>query len=406
MSKISNANRSLCQSLFILIVVLTTALQLNAYAGAASQSGNPLTEAVRLELENILKESSAPGGVVAFVLPGGARYIIAAGLADKESGRKMHPQSRMLSASIGKSFVGATALALAQSGELDLDTPINTWLGNRPWFDRLPNRESITLRHLLHHQSGLVDHVYLPEFAQAIQSGSLDKGQYIHPEQLIEFALDKEPLFPSGDGFKYTDTGYLLAGLAIEAATGKTYYGELRRQLLDPLDLTLTSPSDHKNLPGLEPGYLPAENPYGLPPKTLDNKGYMIMHPGSEWTGGGLISNAGDLAHFARELYSGRALIGDYLDELLEPKPRQADKPLPAYGLGQGIRETPYGIGYGHTGWIPGYTSVMAYWPDYDVSLAAQFNMIPGGGPAPVALTMERLPSLIIETLKQKKPIK
>jgi len=383
--------------LILMAWLLLSSLQLRAIEQIDTDC---LLASVKEELTNIIAETSAPGGVVAFVLPNDERHVIAVGLADKESRRKMHTESRMLSASIGKSFVGATALALARAGELDLDAPLKTLLGNRSWYPRLPNGDTITLRHLLQHRSGLIDHVYSPEFGQALRSGSLDKGQHTDPERLIEFALDKAPLFPAGEGFKYSDTGYLLAGIAIEAATGRTYYGELRRRILDPLGLTMTTPSDHKKLPGLEPGYIPADNPYGLPPKTLDENNEMIMHPGSEWTGGGLISNAQDLAHYARELYSGRALPGDYLDELLAPQPREPGKPLPAYGLGQGIRNSPFGVGYGHTGWIPGYTSIMAYYPKYDVSLAAQFNMIPGKGPAPVALTMQRLTPIIMNALE------
>lgn len=60
----------------------------------------------------------------------------------------------MLAASIGKTFVGAAALAMAAEGEVDLDAPVSRWLQGREWFDRFPEGYRITLRQLLTHRSG------------------------------------------------------------------------------------------------------------------------------------------------------------------------------------------------------------------------------------------------------------
>ena len=55
-------------------------------------------------------------------------------------------------------------LALQHEGVLDLDEPISTYVGDQEWFGRLPNKEGMTLRHLLTHSAGLVDHIMVPEF--------------------------------------------------------------------------------------------------------------------------------------------------------------------------------------------------------------------------------------------------
>lgn len=75
----------------------------------------------------------------AVVLDDGTAISVAWGMADKEYSIQMKPQSRMLAASIGKSFVAATCVALAQEGILDLDRSVADWLGEYIWFDRLPN---------------------------------------------------------------------------------------------------------------------------------------------------------------------------------------------------------------------------------------------------------------------------
>lgn len=63
---------------------------------------------------------------------------------------------------------------------------------------------------------------------------------------------------------------------------------------------------------------MPADNPFGLPPKTTTADGVMVWHPGFEWTGGGLVSNARDLAVWGAALFGGQAMPGDYLDDLLQ----------------------------------------------------------------------------------------
>ena len=76
----------------------------------------------------------------------------------------MTPDTRFLAGSVGKSLHAALAVALAHEGVVDLDAPISRWIGREPWFARLPNARDLTLRLLLQHRSGLIDHVYSIEF--------------------------------------------------------------------------------------------------------------------------------------------------------------------------------------------------------------------------------------------------
>ncbi len=115
-------------------------------------------------LDGFQEEYGFPGATAAYVLRDGTTGVVATGLADVEDGTLMTVRSRMLAASIGKTFVGATALALAREGVLELDAPVSRWLGDRHWFTRLPNHAAMTVRHLLNHSSGLPDHVHLKSF--------------------------------------------------------------------------------------------------------------------------------------------------------------------------------------------------------------------------------------------------
>ncbi|NBC16777.1 MAG: serine hydrolase [Bacteroidetes bacterium] len=349
---------------------------------AAAQSPSPVVAALQTTLDSLWTQDAFPGATAAVVLPDGTLHAAATGYADREDATRMPPDARMLSGSTGKSFAAAVVLALAQEDRLDLDAPIARWLGDRPWFDRLPNAEALTLRHLLRHQSGLRDHIHDEDFLTAVRERMAADGPdaAFAPEELVAFVLDAEPLFAAGAGYHYSDTNYLLAGLIVEAVTDSAYYDVLQERLLDPLHLAATTPADRRDLPGLVAGYVEGEAPFGLPPKVTQD-GTLVYNPATEWTGGGLVTTASDLARWAHRLYTGEALPGDYLDELLAAVPKDATQQAHfgadvRYGLGVTIRSTELGTAYGHRGWTPGYLSIFEYYPAHEIAVAVQVNAL------------------------------
>lgn len=342
---------------------------------AAAEEASDLAKEFQLTLDAMQKQHGFPGATAAYVLADGTVGVAATGLADIESATAMTVNSRMLAASIGKTFVGATAVALAREGTLDLDIPVSRWLGELKWFSRLPNHDTITLRHLLTHSSGLPDHVHLKRFARDVSRKWRENVNPFAPEDLIHFVLDLPPLFEAGKGWTYSDTGYILIGLVIEKATEGNYYNELEERFIKPLGLTLTAPSDSRVLPGLAAGYMATDNAFGFPRKTVTADGAMAWHPALEWTGGGLVSNSRDLVVWGKALFEAKAMTGPYLAELLSSVPVSADTPDIQYGLGVAIYRTgPFGQVYGHGGWIPGYSSSLRYYPDHGVAIAFQIN--------------------------------
>ncbi len=350
------------------------ALGLAAAIALTPQAGADPAAAFRDALEALQAEHGFPGATAACALPDGSVSSAAAGLADVEAGAPMRPDDRMLAASIGKTFTGAMMVALSREGRLALDDPLAEWLGEEPWYDRLPNHDAITLRHLLRHRSGLPDHVYDEAFGAEF-ARRLATGRSFTPRELIGYVLDEEPLSPPGEGFAYTDTGYVLLGLVIEKATGESYYHGVARRFLEPISLAQTTPSDRRDLAGLVPGHLAADNLLGLPEKTLTEDGLLVFHPALEWTAGGFVSNSRDLARWGAALFGGEAMPRDYLPVLLASAPIDPARPAARYGLGIAVfRGGRFGVVYGHAGWIPGYTSSLRHYADHGVTIAFQVN--------------------------------
>lgn len=361
-----------------------------------------LADRFQSELDALREEHGFPGATAAYILPDGTIGVAATGEADSESGRSMDASSTMLAASVGKTFVGATALALVAEGRLGLDDPIANWLGELPWIHRLANNETITVRQLLHHTSGIANHVESESFVRAFGARWSSTDSPMSPEELIAHVLDQPALFHPGEGWSYSDTGYLLMGLIIEEVTGRSYYEEVARRFLAPFSLNATIPSNRVDLPNLATGYLAADNVFDLPGRTTDSTGSMVWNPAVEWTGGGLASNPRDLVRWARVLFEGEAVAGEYLGDLLTPHPLDEQGQV-GYGLGVAIhRASPFGTALGHGGWIPGYCTSLRYYADHGIGIAFQINTDIGvmdGSPSAIDEMERRLAAVVIDAV-------
>jgi D-alanyl-D-alanine carboxypeptidase len=368
---------------------------LTVLAATASPLGAQDLEALRSKLqarlEELLATSTTPGVTAGVVLPDGRVIGLAAGLADTATKARMTPTSRLPSGSTGKTFVAAIALQMVSEGRIELDDPISTWFGGEPWFPRLPNGHAITLRMLMNHTSGIPDHVSERAFMRDVLAAP---DRVWKPEELVSYILGDSAQFPAGTAFHYTDTNYILLGMIIERVTGSTYYAELRRRLLEPLQLRDIVPNDRKRITGVAQGYsgglerswlaysgdsleqAPRPGSAAAADAMLVD-GAFVVNPQFEWTGGGLSTTAADLARWAKLVYEARAFPRALLDSALQGTPRGPARTY--YGLGVSVSETADGPRYGHGGFFPGYSTTMAYFPRQRVAVAVQTNTTTSG---------------------------
>ena len=332
----------------------------------------------KLDAERIRQK--IPGATAAFVLPDGRMGKVASGYADVERKVAMTPDSRMLGGSTGKTYVSATAIKLAEQGKWSLEDKLSKYLGDKPWFKRLPNGDAITIRMLLRHRSGIDNYYNNPRFFEWLGERTKSDPKFqLAQSDIIDFVLDRPPLFRPDYGFHYTDVAYILVGLAMEKVTGRSYYDLVREQLLNPVGLTLTTPQVSRNVPGLAQGYSNGVNPLLMGPKMIGADGVMTYDPAIEYTGGGLVTNSGDLARWATALYSGKVLQPASLAAMLERPANQAgdgEKRPGYYGMGVGVRNSTPRLSpvYGHDGYIPGYQTSMHYYPKLRIAVTFQIN--------------------------------
>jgi CubicO group peptidase (beta-lactamase class C family) len=253
--------------------------------------------------------------------------------------------------SIGKAFTALAILQAGEAGQLDVHAPVTDYL---PWFSVQTNYSPITLHHLLTHSSGL------------------PRGTDFSPDPRSEvFALrELQTGFAPGERFSYSDVGYKVLGLVLEAVTGQGYGDVIRSQILTPLEMNDTYASTTQSLR--------ASMAVGCR-FLYDDRPRHITHPlvPAAWVetnsgDGCIVSTAEDMTRFARMLLHegvgphGPILSAENCRKMLRPMIEDEGE---AYGYGlylfvdEGYRTA------GHGGDVPGYESYM--WLDLDNGLGA-----------------------------------
>ncbi len=327
-----------------------------------------LEKIVAAELESLHEKGRFPGACVSFVLANGIQGAVAVGHADADTKEKLTVEHRLMSGSIGKTWVAALALQLVREGKVGLDAKVAQWFAREEWFARVPNAAALTMRMLLRHQSGIEEHVRDPAFAADVRA---EPRREWKPAELVAYVLDKKPLFAPGKGWSYADTNYILAGMVLERVLGTTYYGAVKERLLAPLGLTDTVPSYRPKIDRLAQGHLAEHNPFGLPTRAQKD-GEMIVNPQLEWTGGGFALTTKNLARWGNLLYSGKVTGPRLRDVMLDGV--RTGRPGETYGLAVFSRTSKLGRVHGHSGWFPGYAAQLAFYPQYGLTVALQIN--------------------------------
>ncbi|MAB78683.1 MAG: hypothetical protein CMJ89_04945 [Planctomycetes bacterium] len=318
-------------------------------------------------LWDLFEKRDFPGCSAALVLPDGTVLPVTAGYADRDREREMAPEDRLLSGSIGKTYVTAAANHLRHLGKLDFDGRALDHFEGADWFLRLPNAEEVTIRQLLRHRSGIPRYVFQPDFLPACVA---EPDKTWRPEELLAFIFGHDPLHPAGEGWAYSDTNYIVLGMIIEKVSGRPFYDYVEEHLLRPHELGDTVPSDRRRIPGLTQGYVENDAFAEMPERVLAD-GTFFLNPQFEWCGGGYAASASDLARWAWLLYREEAFDGAYLEEMLDGVAIERGV---EYGQGVFLRSTRLGPLHGHDGFMIGFCATMGYLPDHEVAVALMLN--------------------------------
>ncbi|MFJ9624949.1 serine hydrolase domain-containing protein [Streptomyces sp. NPDC101181] len=294
--------------------------------------------------------------------------VLTSGVADIRSGVPVRGDSRFRIGSMTKTFVATVVLQLAGERRVALDAPVERYL---PGVVRGHGNDGrrITVRQLLQHTSGV------PDFLAHLRPQDIVADPLAHHDarDLVNLALAHRPDFEPGTGWRYSNTGYLLAGMIVERVTGHGYGEEIRRRVIEPLGLHATS------VPGTDPR-IPGPHPRGYvrPGADAPLKDITAVNPAIGGAAGEMISSGNDLNRFLDALIRGGLLRPAQLREMRRTRPTGGDDGR-RYGLGLESRPLPCGgVSWGHTGDFLGYETAGGATSD-GRQASIMVNLGPGG---------------------------
>jgi CubicO group peptidase (beta-lactamase class C family) len=311
-----------------------------------------------------LRSTGQPGCVVAVAEKGEVVLERAFGTAALGGRTALTPRHRFRVASHSKTFTAAGILKLREEGKLNLDDPAGRHVEGLD-----PGVGAATLAQLLSHSAGVT------------RDGD-DTGQWMGRraflnQRELRAALARPTPIEANTRFKYSNHGFGLLGLVIEAVTGEAYGDWIRRAIVEPAGLTETAP----DMPAAGATPLASGHSGELP------LGRRVVIPGDTPTHAlasatGFVSTAADLARFFGQLdpAAKRSILSvASRREMTRPQWRNPDAEVERhYGLGTTSGRTGGLDWFGHGGAFPGYISRTLVLPGHDLAVSVVTNAIDG----------------------------
>jgi CubicO group peptidase (beta-lactamase class C family) len=272
-------------------------------------------------------------GIIVYVDQAGKPpAFYAAGWNNRKNTVPADPHTLFKIASISKLYIATAVAKLVNKQTLELDETLASYLPELA--GRIENADKITLRMLVQHRSGIPNYTDHPDYPWA--------NPFKKNSDTYQLVFDMPADFEPGKKYSYSNTNYLLLGEIMDKTLGYSHHDYIRNEILKPLGLNHTySLLREVNLDDVMSGYFVGYEP--------DIKGNDFIQPG-----GSMVATAQDVGVFIRALNDGSLLNSDE----------------------QAIYASIYE--YGHTGLLPGYSSIARYHKDLD-TVVVQFINTSGG---------------------------
>ena len=340
---------------------LHAAVSTNFFPAAvdAADASKPLPDSLSVALDqqvrDILLKTGAPAVTAAITVPGLGRWSSSQGLAQAVPAQPVNSGTEFYWGSVAKTLTAVLVLQLVEEGKLRLDDALSRW------YPRIPMAERITLAQLLTHTSGL----------QTYASSGL---QAKTPAQEAELLAHAPLLFCPGTNASYSNAGYLLLGLIVEAVEQQPFHQSVQRRIAAPLGL--------QHLRALDPG---EEAPTAL--ATPHAGGTPQADPGA-WMrlgAGNVVARAEDMVVFWQAVLSGGLLAPATVQSQwallyqLFAKSTESNQGNSWFGMGVMLSEWTDDTGrprawLGHSGGIPTANAQLLYDPSAHAYAAVAVN--------------------------------
>ena len=270
------------------------------------------------------------------------------GFANREWSVPNDGDTKFRLGSVTKQFTAVAIMLLNERGLVDLDAPVKTYLPDAPaaW-------DGVTVRHLLTHTAGV------PNFTDFDDYGA-SKTLPATMDSLIGRFRDRPLDFQPGEGWSYSNSGYILLTAIVEKASGRSYADFVAETLFQPLGMADSGYDSHAAvLPRRASGYAPTA-------RGIVNADYIDMS--IPQGAGALYSTTRDLLKWEQGLFGGRLLTPASLALLTTPVRNQ-------YAFGLAVTQAGGNTTIAHSGGIEGFNTHMAWDPDRRMTVIVLGNL-------------------------------
>jgi len=323
-----------------------------------SQFDSEIAQFIEKYADSMLTTAQQPGMIISITRGDTIIYEDAKGLANIETGEKMHPGMRFRIGSLTKTFTITVLLQLVDQGLLKLDDTIDKFFP----VTMVPRADSITVRMLADMSSGLFNYSELDAFEVMMQESP---GRKWKPEELVEIAVKNDPYFLPGKGWHYSNTNTVLIGMIIEQLTGHSLENEIKYRIIDKLGMKNTEFPVEAELTGYHPlGYGEDDAAFVYPWVDVTTK----YDPSWAWAAGAMTSDIYDLKIYLRALAEGTLISPEMQKERLK---WSLDREGMKYGAGI------FQLGkdfLGHNGSYPGFHNISVHSPGSNITAIIFYN--------------------------------
>jgi len=233
------------------------------------------------------------------------------GMADFDANKPLDISSTFYMASVSKQFTTMAIMLLKEEGKLTFDDTLSTYFPSFP-----PWAETVTLRHLLTHTSGIPDYYGLGAAAPGFTNS--DVVNVVERIDSLNFA--------PGDQYEYSNTAYVLLSSIVQQISGKGFNEFMQKNVFEPTGMTSTVAYDET---------MPERT---NPCKGFDAEGNEDDYPYFTTGGGGLYSNVEDMYKWHQALQSYQLVSQATMSEAYSPMTLN-DGSISWYGFGWMLNE-------------------------------------------------------------------
>lgn len=335
-----------------LIVIISLIVALPAFA----QNSNDTAARVDKVFAQFDKPTS-PGCALAVIKDGQIVYKRGYGMADLDHDLAIKPDTVFHVASVSKQFTAMAILLLAKEGKLSLDDEVRKYIPELRDFGH-----KITIRHLLHHTSGLRD-----QWNLLIMSGWRLSEDVVKDEDILDLVSKmKELNFKPGDQHLYCNTGYTLSAWIVKKVSGQSLREFSEANIFKPLGMTSTFFRD-------DHAVTVKRQAYGY--RAAANDTFKLSVPNYDTVGASsLLTTVEDLAKWEQNFYDKR-VGGEAVIEQMQTPGTLNDGEKLNYALGLTVGQYKGHKVVEHSGGDAGYRSHLMRLPEQRLSVACLCNL-------------------------------